>query len=90
MSLGEINRKIESSKRVKETELKNNLFYIHSLANLNASSISRLFSKNAKYPNLYDCFPEIFKVEKKEYEKLQEKRKMEALYNYLMFKANNK
>ena len=90
MSLGEINRKINSYKRIKEEENKNNLFLIHTLAALEATSMSRLFNKNAKYPNLYEAFPKVFEKELEDYLESKEKAKMEMLLNMLKSKAEIK
>lgn len=65
MSLDEIRRKLESHKRQMEQTAKEKAVMTWKLADLIGVSVSRLFSKNNRYPSIEDVFPELFDVESK-------------------------
>lgn len=90
MTLGEIERAFKSKQRVLEREEKNEakkraMFdYIH--ADLVGRSIARCFSKNNKYPELYEAYPTLF--DSKEIEKNKEAKEAERFAAELRLFAN--
>lgn len=74
LTYGEIMLHIKVHNEVKVDELKAQAAQQHSLANLIGMSVARLMDKEAKFPTLYECYPELFAEEaKKEQEEMAEK-----------------
>lgn len=71
MSLDEIRRKLESYKRVREQQAREEATMAWKLADLIGVSVSRLFSKNNKYPEIEDVFPELFDQTERENRKIE-------------------
>lgn len=59
--------KAYNNKQKYEMQKKASMDYV--LADLIGSSLSRLFSKDAKYPQIHDVYPHLFKEEKQKQEK---------------------
>ena len=76
MSIDEVYRYLYAYKRKNDEEVKQNLFYVHTLAGLIGNSVSRLFSKNDSFKSLYETFPEVFKDELVAYEEMMEQRQI--------------
>ncbi len=60
MTLAELERYAESFKRVQKREAQEKAFADYRLADLIGYSMARLYSKTAKYPEIYDVYPAIF------------------------------
>ena len=60
MTLAEIEREIDSIKRVEKRKEKEKASYDYILADLIGRSISRLYSASAKLPTLEEAYPTIF------------------------------
>jgi len=71
MTYGEIVDVIKTSNKMKLAKLKEKANLDHALAELIGLSVSRLLDKNAKYPTLFEAYPELFK-EESEKKKLEE------------------
>ena len=63
MSIAEINRVIQSKKRVMEAQLKEGATRDYILADLIGRSVARLFSKQNDYPKIYEVYPNLFENE---------------------------
>lgn len=75
MTLGELERAIASKQRVEKMRAQEKASFDYALANLIGQSMSRLYSKNAKYPEIYNAYPSLFKeeiVEESRQEKIDE------------------
>ena len=86
MILGEVKRYIDSYKKKYVENFKQELMLAHLNADLMYLSIGRLFDKEAKYPELVDIYPELFKqeLEQREIQREQEaiaKRQAEVREN---------
>ena len=60
MTLAEFDRKMESYKRVQKREAQERAAADYRLADLIGYSMARLYSSEAKYPEIYDVYPAIF------------------------------
>lgn len=75
MTLAELNRHAESYKRVQKRNAQEKAFADYRLADLIGYSIARIYSKEAKYPEIYDVYPAIFDREAIEEARQKEKDK---------------
>ena len=82
MTYGEVIRAIKAKSKKEKDDFKARLTADYSLANLMASSLSRLFSKDAEMPSLYECYPELFAKEAEE-----ERKRKEESFEEDFFKA---
>lgn len=73
MTFAEINRAIESKKRVMVVEEKQQAIQNYILADLIGYSVSRIHNKNNKMPTLYEAYPSLFS-EKEEEEKIERQK----------------
>ena len=60
MTLAELDRYAESFKRVQKRKAQEEAFANYRLADLIGYSMARLYSREAKYPEIYDVYPAIF------------------------------
>lgn len=60
MTLAELNRYAESYKRVQKRKAQEKAFADYRLADLIGYSMARIYSSEAKYPEIYDVYPAIF------------------------------
>lgn len=75
MTIAELQRYFESRERVALREAKEKAYYDYVLADLIGRSVSRVYSSQAKYPELYEVYPTLFdsqEAEQKRQEKLAE------------------
>ena len=73
MTIAEVNRAIESKRRVKEVEAQEKASYDYILADLVGRSIARVYSSSAKLPEISAVYPSLFNSQELE-EKLAEKK----------------
>lgn len=73
MTLAELNRIVESKKRIQKREAQEKASFDYVLADLVGRSIARIYSSTARMPALADAYPTLFNKEEIE-EKLQEKK----------------
>ena len=73
MTIAELNRFVESKKRIQKREAQEKASYDYILADLIGRSVARIHSSAATYPRLSDAYPALFDSEVVE-EKLQEKK----------------
>lgn len=60
MTLAELERAIDSKKRINKLQNQQKAANDYILADLIGRSIARLYSKEAKYPEIYDVYPQLF------------------------------
>lgn len=60
MTLAELERAIESKKRIKKREEQERASFDYALADLIGRSISRIYSSSAKMPELSEAYPTLF------------------------------
>lgn len=60
MTIAEIERAIESKKRVKKIQDQEKASFDYILADMIGRSISRIYSSTAKMPELYEVYPRLF------------------------------
>lgn len=82
MSLDEIRRYKESYTRRYQREHKKNINYMYILADLIGMSNSRIHIKNARYPQIHELFPNLFKEEDTIDEELEEKKAVAWIYQF--------
>lgn len=75
MTYAELERAMESKKRVKERECQEKATYDYILANLIGHSMARVFNSENQYPEIYDAYPTFF--EKEVIEAKRQERTME-------------
>lgn len=75
MTLIELERAIASKRRMEKLRAKEKASYDYVLANLIGQSVARIYSKDAKYPEIYEAYPSLFDrevVEESRQEKINE------------------
>lgn len=60
MTIAELNRHAESYQRVQKRQAQEKAFADYRLADLIGYSMARIYSSDAKYPEIYDVYPAIF------------------------------
>lgn len=83
MTYGEAVRSIKAKAKKEKDEYKQKLTSDYALANLIGVSVGRLLSKDAKMPDLYDCYPELFKEEAEEERRRAEESFEDDFFNIL-------
>ena len=73
MTLAELNRAVESKKRVKMREAQEKASFDYILADLIGRSIGRLYNSSNKLPSLSEAYPSLFDAASEE-EKVQKKK----------------
>ena len=75
MTIAELERYFESRVRVERKQAQEKAYYDYVLADLIGRSVSRIYSNQAKLPELYEAYPTLFdsqEAEQKRQEKLAE------------------
>jgi hypothetical protein len=83
MTFAEVEREIESKKRMNELTMKERAVMDYTLADLIGRSNARVQSKSNKMPSIYDAYPALFKND--EAKEIEQKKKADI--NVLRFKA---
>ena len=66
MTIAELQRAIESRKRIQERALKERATFDYLLADMIGRSVARIYSSSAKMPNIAEVFPALFDREELE------------------------
>lgn len=90
MTLGELDRYAESQVRVQKRKAQEKALADYRLADLIGYSIARIYSQEAKYPEIYDVYPAVFDRERIEEAKQKEKNKKTAEWLTQFTKSFNK
>lgn len=77
MTPAEVGRYVESRQRVMRREAKEQAARDWTLADLIGRSVARLYSKDAKMPEIWEAYPALFGEEKQAIEDAREKRRDE-------------
>ncbi len=84
MTVAEIERYVESRKRVRKIEAQERASYDYIHADLVGRSIARIYSSSATYPDIHDVYPTIFGSKESE-EKRQEQRDNASAIRFKLF-----
>jgi hypothetical protein len=90
MTLAELERAIESKKRVKKREEQERASFDYVLADLIGRSISRIYSSSAKMPELSEAYPTLFDSEEIQEKKQVKKDELSAMRFRKFAQAYNK
>lgn len=84
MTLAELNRAVESKKRLQKIEAQERAYYDYTLGDLIGRSIARIHSSSNHYPTLNEAYPTLFDSEVVE-EKIQEKKDELSVLRFKQF-----
>ena len=90
MTLAEIERAIESKKRIKKRQEQEKASFDYVLADLIGRSISRIYSSSAKMPELSAAYPTLFDSVEIQEKKQERKLEMSAIRFKKFAQAYNK
>ena len=79
MTIAELNRVLASRNRVKQQEAKERAYFDYILADIIGRSISRVYSKKGKLPEISDIYPNLFNKEEIKQKQAEHKARMFAL-----------
>lgn len=79
MTLAELERAIESKKRLYISTSKEKAVFDYTLADLIGRSISRIYSSSSKMPEIAEVYPTLFDSEEIQEQKAQQKAELSAL-----------
>jgi hypothetical protein len=79
MSVAELDRYFESRKRVEQKEAKERAYFDYILADLIGRSVSRVYSNQAKLPELYEVYPTLFDNQEAEQQRQEKLAELSAL-----------
>lgn len=88
-TIAEVSRAIESYNRVLITKQKEKAVYDYLLADLIGKSISRIFSDDITYPELYEQYPLLFDGKQAQEEKQRKKDELSIIRFKQFAKAHN-
>lgn len=89
MTIAELNRAIESKKRIKTLEDKEKAVFDYTLAELIGRSISRIYSSSARYPDISEVYPSLFDSVEIQEQKQKQKDELSALRFRQFAQAHN-
>ena len=84
MTIAELNRAVDSKKRMQRLEAQEIASHNYILADLIGRSVARIYSSSAKMPDISEAYPSLFDSEEHE-EKLQEKRDELSILRFKQF-----
>lgn len=79
MTIAEITRMAKSKQRTTITASKERAVFDYLLADLIGKSVSRIYSKSARMPELYEVYPSLFEQEDIEEKKQEQRDTLSAL-----------
>lgn len=79
MTLGELERAVESKKRVQKVQAQEKASYDYILADLVGKSIARIYSSSARMPELSEVYPTLFDSQEIQKHKSAKKAELSAL-----------
>ena len=79
MTIAELERAINSKKRIREQEAKDKATFDYLLANLIGKSVARIYSSSNSYPGIEEAYPMFFDSEEIQEQKQQRKDELSAL-----------
>lgn len=90
MTIAELERLIESKKRVKKIRDQEKASFDYALADMVGRSIARIYSSSARMPELYEIYPSLFDSEEMQERKQEQKDNLSALRFKQFAQAYNK
>lgn len=90
MTLAELERLIESKKRIQKRKEQERASFDYVLADTIGRSIARIYSSSAKMPELYEMYPTLFDSEEVQEQKRKRKQELSALRFKQFAQAHNK
>ena len=90
MTIAELDRLIESKKRIQKREQQDKASFDYILADLIGRSIARIYSSSARMPEISAAYPTLFDSEDIQEKKQEEKNKLSALRFKQFAQAYNK
>jgi hypothetical protein len=90
MTIAELERLIESKKRIKKRQDQEKASFDYILANLIGKSISRIYSSSNKMPELAEAYPSLFNSQELEDQRQEQKDNLSALRFKQFAQAFNK
>lgn len=90
MTIGELQRAIESKQRVEQLRAKERASYDYILADLIGRSVSRLYSSSARMPDISEAYPSLFNSQEIEEKRQEQRDELSALRFKLFAEAYNK
>lgn len=84
MTLAELNRAVESKKRLQKAEEQEKAYHNYILGDLIGRSIARIHSSSNHYPPIHEVYPTLFESEVVE-EKIQEKKDELSVLRFKQF-----
>lgn len=79
MTIAELERAIESKKRVKKIQDQEKAAFDYALADMIGRSVARIYSSTAKMPELYEIYPSLFDSEDIQEQKQTQQDELSAL-----------
>lgn len=79
MTLSELERAIASKQRMEQRRAQERASFNYVLADLIGRSVGRIYSKDGKYPEIYEAYPSLFSQEEIESKKQERKDEASAL-----------
>lgn len=79
MTIAELERSIDSKKRVKQDEAREKAMFDYLLANLIGKSVARIYSSSNDYPGIEEAYPMFFDSEEIQEQKAQKQDELSAL-----------
>lgn len=79
MTLAELERAIESKKRIRKVEAQEKATFDYIHAELIGRSVARIYSSTANYPAIGEVYPTLFDSKEMEEKKQEQKAKLSAL-----------
>lgn len=90
MTIAELERLIESKKRIQKREQQDKASFDYILADLIGRSIARLYSSSARMPEISAAYPTLFDSEEIQEKKQEKKNELSALRFKQFAQAYNK
>ena len=90
MTIAELDRLIESKKRIQKREQQDKASFDYILADLIGRSIARLYSSSARMPEISAAYPTLFDSEEIQEKKQEKKNELSALRFKQFAQAYNK
>lgn len=90
MTIAELERLIESKKRIKKIQDQEKASFDYALADMVGRSIARIYSSSARMPELYEIYPSLFDSEEMQERKQEQKDNLSALRFKQFAQAYNK
>ena len=87
MTIAELNREIDSKKRMEKEKAKEKASYDYILADLIGRSIARIHSSSNKIPTIAEAYPSLFVAEEVE-EEIQKRRDEKSAIRFKQFSAS--